>query len=204
MIINLSHIIHEEMPVFPGSDRPVITNRFSIEKNGFSENSICLLSHTGTHIDAPAHLIPGGRTLDRYDISKFKGKAFLIDLNNQTGFTENNSEISLSDFIIFRTGWHQYWGEERYFESFPVPSQEMIEFCCSLKLKGVGIDTPSIDRIESVSFENHRQLFASDMIIIENLNNLSQLKQTVFELTALPLTVINSDGFSATVIAEHD
>ncbi len=207
MIYDLTHEINSEMPVFPGLDKTDVKNKFIIEKDGFAEKSISMMSHTGTHIDAPAHMMRGGTTLDKFDISKFKGKAFLINLEFGKPDAQIIAEIdeihSVCDYIIFRTGWSKFWGNEKYFQKFPVPSSHVLKHLLKLKLKGIGIDTASIDEIDSTTYENHHLLFSENMIIIENLNNLTEIKTHSVELTALPLLVSDCDGFSARVIAEY-
>ena len=46
------------------------------------EKKIPLYSHTGTHVDAPAHLIKGAKTLDQLSIEHFYGKAYVLDSTN--------------------------------------------------------------------------------------------------------------------------
>lgn len=52
------------MPVFPGTEQPLFENWTALENNGFIESKITLYSHTGTHIDVPAHLLGDGLCLD--------------------------------------------------------------------------------------------------------------------------------------------
>lgn len=58
-IVDLSHTISPDMPAYPGTEQPIFKIGRTIENDGFLEKEITLYSHTGTHIDAPAHLIKG-------------------------------------------------------------------------------------------------------------------------------------------------
>jgi len=74
-IIDLTHSISPNMPVYPGTEPPVFITGCSIDDISFLEKKITLYSHTGTHMDAPAHLIKGSKTLDLLPIEHFYGKA---------------------------------------------------------------------------------------------------------------------------------
>ena len=75
-IIDLTHSISPRMPVYPGTEPPIFIQGCSIDEIGFLEKKITLYSHTGTHIDAPAHLIKGSKTLDQLPVEHFQGRAF--------------------------------------------------------------------------------------------------------------------------------
>ncbi len=78
-IIDLTHTIKEEMPVYPGTEPPVLRVANTIEKDHFKETLLSMYSHTGTHVDAPAHVFAGKMTLDAFPASQFTGKALVID-----------------------------------------------------------------------------------------------------------------------------
>lgn len=72
-VIDLTHTIWEKMPVYPGTDTPKFIPANSYEKDGFKETMLQMYTHTGTHMDPPAHLFAGGTTLDRFPASQFIG-----------------------------------------------------------------------------------------------------------------------------------
>ena len=78
-IIDLSHLVNNDTPVYPGTEKPHFEMANTIENDGFAETLIKMYSHTGTHMDAPAHMIDGASTLDSYVPSKFYGTAICID-----------------------------------------------------------------------------------------------------------------------------
>ena len=88
MIIDLSHILEDGMPVFPGSPDPVFEQMFTVAEDGFAEKKINIFTHLGTHIDAPAHMLKNGETLDILPVNVFFGKALRIDLPEKTGQIE--------------------------------------------------------------------------------------------------------------------
>jgi kynurenine formamidase len=205
MYIDLTQTIKQNMPVYPGTKPPVIEKANTFEKDGFVEHKLSLYSHTGTHIDAPAHMIENGKTLDKYEIEDFLGRAYLMDLQHNIPDIKEiqyiEEELRKCKFILFRTKWSRYWGQESYFTGFPVPSLELIKYLLSLGVKGFCIDTISMDRSDTTTFENHKAILGKQGIIVENLTYLDQIKEPFFEVGMLPLRVENSDGFCARAFA---
>ena len=78
-VIDLTHTIREGMPVYPGTEPPVLAAANSYEKDGFKETMLSMFSHTGTHVDPPAHLFAGRTTLDAFPPEQFIGRALVID-----------------------------------------------------------------------------------------------------------------------------
>lgn len=63
-VIDLTHTITEKMPVFPGTEQPQLITVNNYDENGFRETLLKITTHTGTHIDPPAHVYSGKATLD--------------------------------------------------------------------------------------------------------------------------------------------
>ena len=216
-IIDLTHPIAENMPMYPGTDAPTLRMAYSHNEYGFMETLISLYSHTGTHIDAPAHLYANGLTLDKYPIEQFVGKALVVDCHklkkgekiSMPLIEEKGDRLNEADFILFFTGHSKLWESSDYFSDFPVLSDEVIEWVNRCKLKGIGIDASSfdfvtIDELEQAADElhNHRAILkTNNTLLIENLCNLDEVGNELFTLCALPLNTVNADGAPARVIA---
>ena len=78
-VIDLTHTIKENMPVYPGTGTPKLEPANTYEENGFQETLVSFYSHTGTHMDPLAHLFAGRTTLDAFPASQFLGCALVID-----------------------------------------------------------------------------------------------------------------------------
>ncbi len=206
-IIDLTQTICENMPVFPGDEPPTIVCTANIEEYGFTEHRFTLGSHAGTHIDGPAHILPHSRTLDRLPLEFFIGPGSVIDLT-----TPVRPEISVdelrphedifkqSKFILLYTGWSELWGQEQYYREFPVLSMEAALWVRSFGLKGLGVDTISVDPVDSREVPVHKVLLEK-MILIENLTNLGTLPHTGFTFSCMPLKVENADASPVRAIA---
>lgn len=84
-VIDLSHAISPEMPVFPGDPVPCVDPVASIEREGFATSLFTMGSHTGTHMDAPAHVRADAPTLDALSASSFVGSAVVVDCRDAFG-----------------------------------------------------------------------------------------------------------------------
>ena len=200
-VFDLTHVIREGMPVYPGTEKPTLQAANSYEKDGFRETKLCLYSHTGTHIDAPAHLYDGALTLDRFSVDQFIGKALVVDCTS----IPEGSDISLSllekysgkiemvDFLLFRLGWDKRWGEDAYFGDYPCLAPDLLNYILDRDYKGIGFDVISLDPISSL--DRHKKLFKGKKIInIENLCNLEVFGDETFWFSCFPIKLENSDG----------
>ena len=70
-ILDLTHLIEEAMPVYPETEPPKLTPSNTFEQHGFRETLLTMGSHTGTHMDAPAHMLRDGKTLDQFPADKY-------------------------------------------------------------------------------------------------------------------------------------
>lgn len=204
--VDLSHTINEKMPVYPGTPLTVINKACKHESDGFAELSLCFSSHIGTHIDVPYHIIPSGGTITDLPIDNFMGKAFKINSSRLSDnlvaqIKEKITLYGIPDFIILQTNWDKNWGKPEYLSVFPLPDMSTFKYLSELKLKGVGIDAISIDAINSETFMAHQYILGSDKIIIENLRNLDNVPDSMFEFFCLPLKIENGDGSPVRAIA---
>lgn len=209
-LLDLSHFIAEDMPVYPGTEGPKLMPANTYERDGFRETLLCLYSHTGTHMDAPAHLYPDGTTLDAFPVGQFVGSALVIDcrdvgLGARIGMEAIARQQELADqaeFLLFCTGWDRYWGKPEYFGAYPCVDMTVVEYMLKSGKKGIGLDTIGLDPIADPLLPLHRRLLSrGDRVILENLCGLEKLPKGLVTLCALPLPYAQADGAPARVIA---
>ena len=205
-VFDLTHDIREIMPVFPGMSLPKLEKPFKVSTHGYAETLLTMLSHTGTHMDAPAHMHESGKTLDSYPVSSFLGKAAVIDVAGKEKIglktlKASESLIKKLDFILFHTGWSKLWGSEDYFKNFPALSKDAAKWLANSGIKGIGLDCISADVADSSDFPIHHILFDEDLLIIENLKNLEKIKSKTVMFSCLPLKYENADGSPVRAIA---
>lgn len=206
-IIDLSHIITPNMPVYPGTEQPQFIQANTIAQDGFAEKKITCYSHTGTHIDAPAHILEGQPHLDELLINSFLGHALCLPVNDPEikigHFQPYQEQLMQLDFVLLATGWSKYWGDEQYYKEYPVLTSAAAEFLCQFELQGIGFDTISADPEDSTDFPVHKALL-KHMVVIENLANLDKVVDKKFLFSCLPLKIAEADGSPVRAIAIMD
>jgi arylformamidase len=207
-IVDLSHTISPDMTVYPGTEPPVFSTACTIEGMGFMEKKITLYSHTGTHMDAPSHIIPGAKTLDQMPPDRFVGKGAVVDLRVNRGsiidielLKPHQGRIERSEFLLLHTGWGDLWGEEAYLSGYPVLSHDAATWLAGFTLKGIGADTISADEAQSLTFPIHTLFLKRDIVIIENLTNLNALPDKEFLFSCFPLKMEKADGSPVRAVA---
>lgn len=200
-IIDLSHDLTPDMPVYPGTPRPIIEKIADVENDGFEERKINVYSHVGTHMDAPAHMIKNGSSLSDFHISDFAGPGCCLDLTKAEDPNIDLSHIepyekiiSKSEFVILKTGWEKHWGRQEYYSGYPSLNPEAAQWLGGYKIKGLGIDAISADSHSTVDFPVHKTLLSCNTIIVENLANLDSLPESGFVFFCLPIKIKNGDG----------
>jgi arylformamidase len=217
-IIDLTYDIKEGMLSFPSHWHiPVevsILGRHSLEHR--ETRKVVFSTHTGTHIDAPAHFIKNGKTLSDIPLEKLVGQAVLIDLS----FAKVGDEIGVdilkeklkkySDIkkIVFFFDWGQYWDHEKFYDNWPHFSKDAIKYLAKLNIDFIGMDTPSPDFYENgwkskSDSPNHKILLAKEIVICEYMANLDKIEKDIFELYVLPIKLEGSDGAPARCIAVY-
>ncbi len=208
--LDLTYPINAAMPVFPGTEPPTLRPTNTIEKDGFAETLLSFYSHTGTHMDAPAHIFKGAPTLDTFPAGHFIGTALVL---NCTGVSEISLDmlhrtgpaLESAQFLLFFTGWAKKWGTPAYFEGFPCLTTAAADYIAASGKKGVGFDAISADPVTDGNLPIHRRLLASGQtVIVENLTNLDQIGPGLFTFCALPLKFAQADGAPVRAVALLD
>ena len=209
-VIDLTHVIREGMPVYPGTEPPVFEPAGTYERDGYKETRISMFTHTGTHIDPPSHIFPNGTTLDAFPPEQFIGKALVIDctdLNDGDPITMSclsryGDKVQKADFLLFYLGWDARWGTDAFFGDYPCIDDAVLDFILDGDYKGIGFDVIGLDPIDDANLPRHKKLFASkDIVNIENLCNLGLCGDDLFWFSCFPLKIADSDGSPIRAIA---
>jgi kynurenine formamidase len=199
----------------------------------YASNEFSASEHGGTHADAPVHFAAGGRTIGQIPINEWIGPAvkvdvtvkcdkdrdYLLSVDDLKTWEKDNGRIPEGAWILMYTGIGTRFypdkkmvlgtekiGQEAIPElSFPGFSAESAEFLVKERdIKGMAIDTPSIDRGKSVDFRVHQVLFAADKLALENIANLDRLPAKGATLYVMPMLIREGTGAPARVFAIWD
>jgi len=198
--INLSVPITADMPVYPGDPKTKIIQAGELQKDGFEVHILSMLNHSGTHIDAPSHMIEGGKSLDKFPLEAFVGRGVYIKIEEATFDLDSlkQSDIQKDDIVLFHTGMSDHANKSTYFEEYPAIPQNVAEYLVEKQVKMVGVDTYSVDHEQFIA---HKILLQHDILILENLTSLEALADKQFMIYAFPLN-LSLDGSPVRAVAE--
>jgi len=205
MIYDVTVPITNKMPVWPG-DPPVQLTAKSHRSRDKSHTvrltAIEMSSHTGTHIDAPFHMIDSGKKLHELSLDVLAGKASVFEIAGarSLGRTElERLDWSGVERVLFKTENSKHWQDGKFYEDFVYLDPEAAEFLVQRGIRLVGIDYLSIDQFKSESHPSHFVLLTKDIVVLEGLN-LNAVSEGVYTLLALPLNLQDADGAPTRVI----
>ena len=209
-VIDLTHTIESGMPVYPGTEPPILEPANTYDRDGFRETKISMYSHTGTHMDPPAHLFRDRTTLDAFPPEQFIGKALVIDCTSlkegqpitMDHLSRYGTKAETADFLLFYLGWDARWGSEAYFGDYPCIDDSVLEYILEGSYKGIGFDVIGLDPIADGNLTRHKKLFQTrDIINIENLCNLGLCGNDLFWFSCFPLKIRDCDGSPIRAVA---
>jgi len=199
--IDVSMEISEDMMVYKDRDekRPKKEMIAKYSERQMNESRMRIDLHTGTHIDAPFHMIDGGETIESIEIQSLIGKAKVLDLTDvEDGITSGNLEekdISEGDFLLFKT---KNSFSEKFDYDFIYLTEDGAAYLKNIRIRGVGTDALGIERSQP-GHETHKILLGNGIVIIEGLR-LNHVDEGEYMMYALPLKIQGGDGAPARVV----
>ncbi|PSL47073.1 kynurenine formamidase [Salsuginibacillus halophilus] len=193
--IDISQRLTKTTPVWPEdlSFSFALTER-KADNGSVNAGELHLSAHTGTHIDAPFHIDDSGGTVDELPLSLYGGRVRVIDVSERPSVGAVDIEdLDLTDVtkVLFKTN---SWKDRAQFPTHVTPLRDDIAPLLSRRgIQLVGVDTPSVDPIDSHNLPAHHALFAHNIYILEGAV-LEDVAPGVYELFAFPLFIEGGDG----------
>lgn len=197
-IVDISLPLGPATPLYPG-DPLVEVTPISEAKGGdsFALSRLSLGSHTGTHIDPPAHFIAGGATVDTVPLDACIGPAYVLDvtaLRDAISVEALESMPEGTQRILLRTGGPPLDGIGLTTEA----ARALVE----RQVRLAGIDALSIAPLAAPG-EVHRILLSAGIVILEGLD-LTHAPDGPATLVCLPLKIAGGDGAPARAVLLYD
>lgn len=212
--VDLSQPIYAGMPripVLPPVDFQPLRRIDRGEPLNISELRIA--THAGTHVDAPWHFVPTGKTIDQIPLDLLWGSAVIVPIQRGPGEAiepadlENSPErIRSGDIVVLATGWSEKFESDAY-DLHPYPSEDAARWLVDRQVKMLAVDMVTVDlptslRPNGFTYPVHHILLEHDVLIIENVTNLRALAGRRVNLYAFPLKIRSSDAGQARVVAD--
>lgn len=204
-IYDISLPISESLPVWPGD--PPVRITYSSHLDLGDESTVSRLdfgAHTGTHVDAPAHFVPGGIGVDRLDLDLLVGPALVVHIleapSLSSGLLESLDLPPETERVLFRTRNSELWARHShgFDEDFVAITEDGARWLVARGIRLVGVDYLSVAPYRD-SVPTHQILLRAGMILVEGLD-LGQVAPGRYQLVCLPLKVAGGDGAPARAI----
>lgn len=226
-IIDITTPISPFMQVFPGDPEPSIEKICTLEEEGFALSLLSMGSHTGTHVDAPSHILNNGLPVDKLELENLIGTALVLDLTSFTGtltadilekalqnvgVSENVTILLLktqrtsrdknkdkTEDICFQSPDSKFQKAEEEKPNLTYLEESAAVWIVRRGFKTVGIDSFSIDSIDSADLPAHHILLTNKVNVVECLE-LSSAEEGVYLFLCLPLKIDGCDGAPARAV----
>jgi arylformamidase len=206
--VDLTHSFANGMPVFPGLPEPAFEPIANVADDGYAMTSYRMLNHIGTHVDAPAHQIAGGDTLDEIGLERLVTDAVRIDVSHRdphgaVALDELEPELDrvrAGDIVFFYSNNARNYGTDAYWTGWSYPDADAARALIDRGVSAVGFDGPSADPVDSTTFDLHRVWLGAGRMILENVNNLDLLPERA-QIVVAPMKVAGANGAPARIFA---
>jgi arylformamidase len=194
-LIDISRPIYSGMPVWPG-DTDARFDVVATIAGGAVVNigALKISIHTGTHVDAPWHYADAGETIDRVAPDAYVGRARVIDARGRESLSRDlfdGIDLAPTPRVMFRT---DAWTDPKVFpRDWPVMEDGLPKWLATQGVKLVGLDIPSVDKLDSKTLPVHLACFRANLLILES-TDLREADPGIYELIALPLRIRGGDG----------
>jgi arylformamidase len=221
MIFDLSHAVENGMPTLPGHPEACIENA---DLSGpLYVTRLDIGSHTGTHIDAASHYVPGATTIDAYPL---EGSVVTCVVMPVLGLTpdeaivwpsiepwltaapavagEPSGTLTGVTAVALHTGWDSRWGSDDY-DVHPYPGDEAARRLVAADIGLAALDALNIDSTPQQRTSVHEILLGNDVLVVENLRGLEQLESgRPYRFAFLPLRLTGRDASPVRAVAWED
>jgi len=151
------------------------------------------VSHFMTHVDAPAHFIKGGPTVDSLCLDRWSGDAIVVEVVGDVIELDHIPEACEGLCVLFKTRNWELWLSQTFQENYVYISEKAAQALVSRGAKLVGVDYLSVDKFGSTDFPSHYALLGNGVTILEGID-LRNIEPGEYELVAFPLKIVDCDG----------
>ncbi len=198
------------MAVFPGIASPSFRDIARVADDDYAMSEYHLINHIGTHVDAPAHQIRDGATLDEISLDRLVTDALTLDFSSHEPGALGLSDVEAhldsmreGDLVLICTGNDRNWGKDAYWTGWCYPDAEASRAMIARGISGIGFDGPSADPVDTTTYELHRIWLSAGRLILENLTRLTELGERT-PIVVAPMKVRGANGAPARVFALPD
>ncbi len=198
MLIDISPTISSRLGVWPG-DTPA-SRKVLLDMHKGDNLTLSTLSatvHLGAHADGPNHYGADGRSIEQQPLDFYIGRCQVIHVDVPRGrrvATEDIDQPIQAERVLLATGTLP--NPDDWNQDFAALDPALVDQMHQEGVRLIGIDTPSVDLMDSKELPSHQMFLRHDMAILEGLV-LWNVPAGIYELIALPLRL---EGFDASPV----
>ncbi len=209
-IIDITAPVSPRSVMWPGDEPP--SHEFTSHTDRGDPNTVSrwtLSAHTGTHVDARMHFIPGGWPMQELDLARCVGPCRVVDLTHVDGHISRDdledAGVAGTARLLLKTRNSERKLLERdgFDEGYAAISLEAAEYLVEIGAETVGVDYLSVEPFENGEFRTHHALLGEDVVLLEGLV-LVDVEPGEYVLACLPIKLSGSDGAPARAILMRD
>lgn len=205
-IFDITLPITTQMPVWPGDPPVIIEQVESMDKGSrYNQTRLAMSVHTGTHVDAPHHILNNHQTVDALPLDVLTGPALVVQLPDAiheiTGHVLEETQMpSRVERLLLRTRNSQYWqaGSHEFHTNFAAVQADGARWLVQHGIRLVGVDYLSVAPYDEGE-PTHRILLGAGIVVLEGLD-LHHISPGWYDLFCLPLKISHSDGAPARAV----
>lgn len=229
--IELSHTLNEKVPTWGGKQGFHLETKLDYHEctppATLRVQQVKMHAGIGTHIDAPAHFVQGGRTVDYLAFDELLSiPLFVVDVSEHAGDNPDylisqedvlraeqlHGEIPTAALVAFYTGWSKHWSDQDKYRNensagvmqFPAIKSEVIDYILTKNIVGIGIDVLSPDDPLDNTFPVHVKMLGADKYIVENMANLDKVACSGMRCSVVPLNIKDATEAPVRLFCEVD
>lgn len=202
-VLDLTHPISSGMQVYPQDPQVLLQPALQQTTDGVAVTAVHCGSHTGTHLDAPSHVIAAGRSTSQIDLDELCAQAVVIQVGQARprevlGRERLGGQIpeSVPSIVVIATGWDRHYGTDSYLEH-PVLEPALVQLLIERGMRVLAVDTLNPDHTRqeehATGFPVHELVLGSDRLIVENLRGATGLPDSC-RIGFFPLNLESCDG----------
>jgi arylformamidase len=209
-IWDISVGISKDLPIWPGDPKAIVERVHKIEDGANANVSrLDMGCHTGTHVDAPFHFLPGAKTIESLTLDVLIGDVQVIHIPDDFSIITNDLVFSCgikpgTKRVLFKTFSSTFWAKygSQFRTEFVGIDKSGADALVELGIKLVGIDYLSVSPFK-LSRPTHESFLKASVILLEGLD-LSQVESGDYYLVCLPIKIVGADGAPARAILTRD
>jgi arylformamidase len=195
---DISLTLRQRMPVYPGEPTPLLEPTWQMERGDFCNVSrLTIATHTGTHIDAPLHFLPGGTPVDQLSVDVLVGPALVVEMAVEQEITAADLEAAAippgTERILFKTRNSRLLDDEDFRRDFVYLALDAARWLVERGVRLLAIDYLSVEQMDTQPNVVHQTLLRAGVVIVEGAD-LRQVAPGSYLLACLPLKIEGADG----------